>query len=79
MDKQSAQIKSESSKEDIQDLIKINLINSSDWKKIDILFTSPNMLNLVMNMKEKHDMYDINPEMIIIDDFDYMIKYLKFI
>jgi hypothetical protein len=64
----------ESSKEDMLDTIKLNLINSTDWKKIDILFTSPNMMDLVLNNKDSYDYFDINPEIVLIDDFDFILK-----
>ncbi len=53
----------------------MNLVNSTEWNKIDILFTSPNMLNLIMSIKDKFDYYDINPECVVIDDFDYIMRY----
>ncbi len=30
------------------------------------------MLDYVLSQKEDHDDYDINPEIIMIDDFDYL-------
>lgn len=56
------------------DLVKVNLINTTEWKYIDVLFTTPNMLDVVMGIKDIYDYYDINPEVIFIDDFDYYIK-----
>jgi hypothetical protein len=50
----------------------LNLINTTDWKNIDILFITPQMLDYVLSQKEDHDDYDINPEIIMIDDFDYL-------
>jgi hypothetical protein len=60
--------------DDMLDTIKLNLINSTNWKNIDVLFTSPNMMDLVMSNKDSYDYFDINPEIVIIDDFDYMLK-----
>ena len=52
----------------------VNMINTTLWKNIDILFVTTHMLEYVFNQKDKFDYYDINPEIIIIDDFDYILK-----
>jgi hypothetical protein len=61
-------------KDEMMDTIKLNLINSTEWKKIDFLFTSPNMMELAMSNKDNYDYFDINPEIIVIDDYDYILK-----
>jgi len=52
----------------------LNLINTTYWKNIDILFITPQMLEYVFSQKDEYDYYDINPEIIMIDDFDYILK-----
>jgi len=52
----------------------VNLVNTTDWKNIDILFISPQMIDYVQSQKDVFDYYDINPEIIMIDDFDYLLK-----
>jgi hypothetical protein len=61
-------------RDDMLDNIKIGLINATEWKKVDILFASLSMMDLVVSNKENYDSYDINPEIVIIDDFDYILK-----
>lgn len=57
----------------------INLINTTDWNKIDILFITPQMLEYVLASKDEYDYFDINPEIIMVDDFDYIFKYYNFL
>lgn len=52
----------------------VNLINTTDWKNIDILFISPQMLEYISSYKDSYDYFDINPEIIMVDDFDYILK-----
>ena len=51
-------------------------MNNTSWSNIDVLLTTPNMLEYTTRQKENYDPFDINPEVIIIDDFDCMIKYI---
>jgi hypothetical protein len=53
----------------------INLINTTDWRNIDMLFITPQMLEYVLASKDEYDYFDINPEIIMVDDFDYIFKY----
>ena len=55
----------------------VNLINTTDWKHIDMLFITPQMLEYVLGQKDEYDYFDINPEVIMVDDFDYVIKYIS--
>ena len=52
----------------------VNLINTSEWKNIDILFITPPMLEYIQSQKDDVDYFDINPEIIMLDDFDYLVK-----
>jgi hypothetical protein len=52
----------------------INLINTTEWKNLDMLFITPQMLDYVLTQKDEYDYFDINPEVIMIDDFDFIIR-----
>ena len=51
-----------------------NVINNSSWNLTDIIFTTPVVLNHIMDNKTKYSPYDINPKTIIIDEFDELIS-----
>ena len=52
----------------------INLMNTTDWRHLDMLFITPQMLEYVLAQKDDYDYFDINPEVVMVDDFDYVIK-----
>jgi hypothetical protein len=52
----------------------VNLICATNWNNIDILFISLNMIDFVINQKDSFDYFDVNPEIIYFDDYNYMIK-----
>ena len=63
----------EKEKEEFQ-LGNVNLINTTEWKNIDILFITPQMLEYISSQKDSFDYFDMNPEIILVDDFDYILK-----
>jgi hypothetical protein len=56
----------------------VNLVNTTEWKNIDILFITPQLLEYIFLQKDTYDYFDINPEIIMIDDFDYILSSEKF-
>lgn len=63
----------EAQQSEIEEICKINLLLNTQWNLNDILFISPVMMEFVMNNLDIYDKFDINPEIIYIDDFDYLI------
>lgn len=66
----------ESDEYESQELImgNVNLVNTTTWKNIDILFITPLVLAFIFEQKDDFDYFDINPEIILIEDFDFIIK-----
>jgi len=64
---------------DKEEIIKANLILNAEWKNLDIMFATTKMTKFIILRKELYDPLDINPEIIIIDDFDYIIEYINLI
>jgi len=59
---------------DKEEIIKANLILNSEWDNLDIMFATTKMTKFILLRKELFDPFDINPEIIIIDDFDYILE-----
>ncbi len=55
----------------------LNLVNTAEWENIDILCITPDLLQFILSTKHEYDFYDINPEVIMIDDFDYLIDHYE--
>jgi superfamily II DNA/RNA helicase len=51
-----------------------NVINNANWKLTDILIASPVVMNHILDHKDKFDPYDINPSVIVIDEFDEILS-----
>jgi superfamily II DNA/RNA helicase len=51
-----------------------NVINNASWKITDILLATPIVMCHILENKEKFDPYDINPEVIIIDEYDELLQ-----
>jgi len=58
---------------DYDQISKMNLVNNTKWTNTDILFSTPIMYEYISVIKDRFDMFDINPEIIYIDDFDYLL------
>jgi hypothetical protein len=54
------------------------MINTTEWKYLDVLFITPHLLEYVLSQKEIYDPHDINPEIVYFDDFDLMLDNPKF-
>jgi superfamily II DNA/RNA helicase len=50
-----------------------NVINNASWKMTDILLATPIVMCHILENKEKFDPYDINPEVIVIDEYDELL------
>jgi superfamily II DNA/RNA helicase len=48
-------------------------VNNASWKLTDILITTPLVLSHIIDKKDKFDPYDMNPEIIVIDEFDELL------
>ena len=50
-----------------------NVINNASWNLSDIIFSTPVVMSHILESKAKYNPYDINPKLIIIDEFDELI------
>lgn len=64
----------EANESELEEICKINLLLNTKWSNNDMMFISPIMMDFVMNNLEEYDKFDINPDIILINDFDYYIK-----
>lgn len=51
-----------------------NVVNNASWKLTDMLLATPVVLSHILQSKEKYDPYDINPAVIVIDEFDELLQ-----
>jgi hypothetical protein len=49
------------------------VINNASWKLTDVLLATPVVMGHMLETKEKYDPYDINPAVIVIDEFDELL------
>lgn len=56
--------------DELFDMGMINVINNASWKSTDIILATPTVLCHIIEIKEKYDPYDINPKVIVLDEFD---------
>jgi hypothetical protein len=64
----------EAQETEIEEICKINLLLNTQWALNDIMFISPVMMEFVLNNLDACDKFDINPEVIVVDDFDYLMS-----
>ena len=64
----------EANESELEEICKINLLLNTIWDNNDIMFISPVMMEFVMNNLDEFDKYDINPSIIYIDDYDYLLS-----
>lgn len=55
------------------DISYTNVINNASWKITDILITTPVVMSHIIDTKDKYDPYDINPAVIVVDEFDELL------
>ncbi|CDW90034.1 atp-dependent rna helicase [Stylonychia lemnae] len=51
-----------------------NAVNNASWKITDILLATPVVMSHIIENKDKYDPYDINPAVIVIDEFDELLS-----
>jgi len=59
--------------ENINALAFDNVVNGVNWGEIDILCSTPMILNSVLELKQKRGLMDINPKIIVIDEMDLLL------
>lgn len=55
------------------DLSLKNVINNASWRLTDMLLATPVIMTHILDSKEKYDPYDINPAVIVVDEFDELL------
>ena len=50
-----------------------NVLNNASWRLTDILLATPVVMTHILEKKEKFDPYDINPAVIVVDEFDELL------
>jgi hypothetical protein len=50
------------------------VINNASWKITDILLATPVVMSHILESKDKYDPYDINPAVIVVDEFDDLLQ-----
>ena len=51
-----------------------NVINNASWKLTDILLATPVVMSHIIDHKDKYDPYEINPAVVVIDEFDELLQ-----
>lgn len=51
-----------------------NLVNTVNWRKLDVLVGSPTQLDNIIKAKNRTDAYDLNPKYLVIDEFDQIMN-----
>lgn len=64
----------ELSEEEQFDISLKNMVNNASWRLTDILLATPVVLGHILDSKEKYDPYDINPALIVVDEFDELLQ-----
>ena len=63
----------EYSEDELFNISLANVINNASWKISDVLFSTPVVMNHILEEKQKYSPLDINPKTIIIDEFDELL------
>lgn len=45
-----------------------------NWNDMDILLSTPIILDSLMRIKEKYDPFDINPRIVVVDEADLLLS-----
>ena len=64
----------ELSEEEQFDISIKNVINNASWKITDVLLATPVVMSHILESKDKYDPYDINPAVIVVDEFDELLQ-----
>lgn len=51
-----------------------NIVAGINWNEIDILLSTPTILDSLMKIKEKYDPFNINPSMVVVDEADLLLS-----
>ncbi len=54
----------------------INMVLNADTRYSNIMFTTPALLSAILDEKLPHAPFDINPRIIVLDQFDTLLAYL---
>jgi superfamily II DNA/RNA helicase len=68
----------ELSEEEQFDISLKNVINNASWKLTDVLLATPVVMSHILDSKDKFDPYDINPAVIVVDEFDELLQNTTF-
>ena len=61
------------SRQTLQNLSEQNVINTVNWKRLDMLIGTPQRLDSIIKAKNRVDGYDLNPQFLVIDEFDQIL------
>jgi len=61
------------SEEFLRDISFQNVVNTVSWGEIDILVTTPGQLEDIMAVKDKKDPYNLNPKIVVVDEYDILL------
>lgn len=50
-----------------------NILNTLDWKKIDILISTPVQLDILLKLKELKNPKEFFPKFLVIDELDLLL------
>ena len=51
-----------------------NASNNIEWNMIDVLISTPTILNTLLKIKTAKNLPVINPKSIVIDEMDFMLE-----
>ena len=63
----------EMSENDMFEIQVKNVMNNAAWKITDVLLITPVVMSHILEKKEKSDPFEINPAVIVIDEFDELL------
>jgi len=61
------------SEEFLRDISFQNVVNTVSWGEVDILVTTPGQLEDIMAVKDKKDPYNLNPRIVVVDEYDILL------
>ena len=64
----------EITEDEMFDMSLTNVMNNASWGLTDVIFSTPVIMNYILDRKHKHLPFDINPKTIIIDEFDDLME-----
>ena len=64
----------EITEDEMFDISLTNVMNNASWNLTDVIFSTPVIMNYILDRKHKFLPYEINPRTIIIDEFDELME-----